>query len=296
MVLCSGATVARAPQPVRYVDAHVHLLAAIPAAEEFALMRAAGIERGVIMHPEPAELARAAAVDSGFVVPFISIARVPAMAGLRLDAGSAARMGELLASGAVCGFGEIPTRIEPRTLSNDAAALLAPEREAIYALANRRGVPVNMHISLANPETEAAVESIARRYPHMSIILAHAGWETGPEVMARLMQAHRNIHADLSIRLDVPGKGPANEAKLSIVDSEGALLPAWRAVITRFPDRFLFGLDVSGDQRPLRIAQLVADAKATLGALPRKVETAVASGNIERLIGHCGRQVARGRS
>lgn len=293
LALGAGAANARGPQPVRYVDAHVHLLATMPPAEEFARLRAAGIARGVVMHPEPAELAAAAAADPAFVVPFASIARIPAMAGLRLDTKTAARLGELQAAGAVCGFGEVPTRIEPRTVSSDAAALLAPEREAIYALANVRQVPVNMHISLANPETEAAVASIAKRYPRMPIILAHAGWETGPVLMARLMRAYRNIHADLSIRLDRPGTGPANEAKLSIVDATGVLLPEWRAVIARYPDRFLFGLDISGDQRPLRIAELVSDAKATLGRLPRGIENAVAHGNIERLIGRCGQRLAK---
>jgi predicted TIM-barrel fold metal-dependent hydrolase len=291
----AGPGSARDTAPVRYIDAHVHLTAIMPPAEEFAQLRAAGVARGLVMHPEPGELAAAAAGTPDFAVPFISIARTPAQRGLRLDATTAATLAAMHGRGEVCGFGEIPTRIEPRTLPNDAAALLAPDREAIYAAANRSRVPVNMHVSLASAETEAAIVSIARRFPRMPIILAHAGWETGAEVMTRLMSAHRNIHADLSIRLDNPRSAAPNEVALSIVMPDGALKPEWRTVITRFPDRFLFGLDISGDRRPLRIAALVADAKVTLGGLPQPVEEAVAHGNVERLIGTCGRRGARAR-
>jgi predicted TIM-barrel fold metal-dependent hydrolase len=296
LALVSGSGGARTLAPVRYVDAHVHLVRVLTASEEIAALKAAGVARGVFMHPEIAELKAATAIDPKFGIPFISIARIPAMKGLRLGPDSAAAMAALYAKGEVCGFGEIPTRIEPRAEPDDASHILNPDRQAIYAAANARGVPVNMHISLTNPATVKAVETIAARYPRMPIILAHAGWDADAATNAALMAKHPNIHADLSIRLDHPATASPNEVKLSVVGADGALKPDWRALIERFPDRFLFGLDVTGDQRPLRIAQLVRDAKVTLGALPRRVEEAVAHGNIERLIGSCGKRLARGRA
>ena len=295
LALSTSAGGARSVAPVRYIDAHVHLVAVMPAEAEIAALKAAGVARGVIMHPEAGELKSAANTDRVFAIPFISIARIPSMKGLRLGPDSAAAMGDLYAKGEVCGFGEIPTRIEPRSESDDASHLLNTDRQAIYALANARGIPVNMHISLVNPETQKAVATIAARYPKMPIILAHAGWDAGADVNERLMATYPNIHADLSIRLDHPATASANDARLSIVDTDGGLKPAWRALIERFPGRFVFGLDVTGDQRPLRIAALVRDAKATLGRLPRPVEEAVARGNIERLIGQCGKRIARAR-
>lgn len=288
LLACAMPGAAQERKPVRYVDAHVHLNPELGPDVEFKALRAAGIERGFVMHPDQARLRAAIAADPRFVIPFASIARTPTMEGMRLGPDTAQALGALWAKRAVCGLGEIPTRIEPRTLPTDAAALLAPERQAVYALANAKRIPVNLHVSLAAPESEAAIATIARRYPQMSLILAHAGWETGAEVMARLMGAHRNINADLSIRLDRPGTGLPNEAGLSIVDARGALKPEWRAVIERFPTRFLFALDVSDARRLARVPVLVADARLALGALPRRVEEAVAHGNAERIAGSCG--------
>jgi predicted TIM-barrel fold metal-dependent hydrolase len=279
-----------APGPVRYVDAHSHLVASLPPTELVAKLKAAGVSGVVLMDPQADVLRAAAAANPGVVVPFISLARLPTMPGLRLGPDAAAAMAALEAEGAVCGFGEIPTRIEPRLEADDAAALTAPDRMAIYAVAAARGVPVNFHVSLSNPATIAAIEAISARYPRMPLILAHAGWEADAPLIGRLIAAHRNVHADLSIRLDRPVPG-SNDARLSIVGPDGQLLPDWRALIERFPDRFLFALDISGDRRPLQIAALVAGAKATLGHLPRATENAVAHGNIERLTQSCKRKM-----
>jgi predicted TIM-barrel fold metal-dependent hydrolase len=280
-----------APGPVQYVDAHSHLVASLPPTELAAKLKAAGVSGVVLMDPQADVLREAAAANPGVVVPFISVARLPTMPGLRLSPDAATAMAALEAEGAVCGFGEIPTRIEPRLEADDAAALSAPDRMAIYAMAEARRMPVNLHVSLSSPATIAAIEVIAARHPHMPLILAHAGWEADAPLIGRLMAAHRNIHADLSIRLDRPMPG-SNDTRLSIVGPDGQLLLEWRTLIERFPDRFLFALDISGERRPLQIATLVADAKATLGQLPRATENAVAHGNIERLTQSCIRRIS----
>ena len=88
--------------PVRYIDAHSHILPEMPAAAEVAMLRDAGLARVVIMSPDPAALHDITAAGDGFVIPFISIARLPAMSGYRLDADSAANMAATQAAGARC--------------------------------------------------------------------------------------------------------------------------------------------------------------------------------------------------
>jgi hypothetical protein len=285
--------VARPAPPVRYIDAHSHFNGSMPVGEIISRMRAAGLSAVVIMHPEVAELRATTNANPGFVVPFVSVARIPAMRGIRLSPATAPTMAGLETEGAVCGFGEIPTRIEPRTEADDAAALRAPDREAIYWLADSQRVPVNLHVSLSSASTVAAIEDIAAKYPHAPITLAHAGWEADAALIGRLMDTHPNIFADLSMRLDHPASAGTDTARITIVGADGQLKADWAKLIVRHKTRFMFGLDISGEQRPLMIAALVADGRAILGHLPRRVEEAVAHGNIERLTARCGRRATR---
>ena len=290
MLAALASTMAAAAErpAIRYVDAHSHIVTSIPADEEIVRMKQAGLSAVVIMDPRPAALQSLVRRYPHFVIPFISAARSADMAGLRLDPHTAGTYGRLQATGAVCGFGEIPTRLDPNPEPSDAAALTNDFRSQIYALAERRRVAVNIHVSLETAATIAAIERILADHPHMPLIIAHAGWMAGPELMGRLLAAHANLHTDLSVRLDRPGAPGADPHSNSIVDPQGVLLPAWRALIERFPDRFLFGLDVTMAKRPDHIAELVDDARHTLGALPLPVEEAVAHGNIERLLHGCG--------
>jgi predicted TIM-barrel fold metal-dependent hydrolase len=124
----------------------------------------------------------------------------------------------------------------------------------------------------------------------MPLVLAHAGWMAGANVIGPLLEAHPNVYVDLSVRLDPAVGGilaPGAVNQQSILTSTGRLQPEWRALIERFPDRFLFGLDVTGSDRPQHIDELVGVAKRALGELPRDVEASVAHGNTERLLRAC---------
>ena len=280
--------------PVRYVDAHSHVVPNMTTAQEISLFRETGVDRVVIMSPEPAVLRDFSQQGAGYVTPFVSLARLNQMTGLRLDAGSASAFAALDASGEVCGFGELPTRLEGANGVSDAVSLANPYRVAIYDLANARGLPVNIHVSLETPEVIAAVAAIVATRPAMQLILAHAGWVADAETIGRLMQAHPNLYADLSVRLDptggfpASGERPAVQNSISILQPDGTLQPEWRVLIERFPDRFMFAMDVTGMERPVHIRELLATARKAFAPLPRDVEAALAHGNIERLIGACG--------
>lgn len=290
---CASANAKAGAEPViRYVDAHSHVVPAMTAAQELAMFRNAGLAGAVIMNPDPIVLAEFAKEGPGYVTPFVSLARLNQMTGLRLDANSAAAFAALDDVGSVCGFGELPTRLEGANGVADAVSLASPYRQAIYDLANTRGRPVNIHVSLETPEVIAAVEAIVATRPRMQLILAHAGWVADAATIGRLMEAHPNLYADLSVRLD-PAAGlseagrPEVQNGISILQADGSLRPEWRAVIERFPDRFMFAMDITGTERPAYIRELLATARTAFAALPPDVETALAHGNIERLIGNC---------
>lgn len=277
---------------VRYVDAHSHVVPTMTTAQELAMFRDAGLDAVVIMNPDPATLADFGKAGAGYATPFVSLARLNQMTGLRLDANSAAAFAELDDASAICGFGELPTRLEGANGVSDAVSLANPYRQAIYDLANARGRPVNIHVSLETLEVIAAVEDIVSTRPGMHLILAHAGWVADAGTIGRLMEAHPNLYADLSVRLDpaggLAGVGrPAVQNSISILQADGALQPEWRAVIERFPDRFMFAMDITGTERPVYIRELLATARTAFAPLSRDVERALAHGNIERLVGAC---------
>ncbi|MBC2666279.1 amidohydrolase family protein [Novosphingobium flavum] len=300
---CAVIPPASPPAPVRYIDAHSHILAQMTPAEEVSLLRASGISAAVIMHPDIAAIDAMRAGNAGFIVPAISLARLPQMPGLHLGPDAAPAMARLADAGEACGFGEIPTRIVPRTEPTDDLSLLGPDRVAIYAAADARGLVVSMHVDIADPKVEASIARIARDYPRAKVVLAHSGWSAAPEVIARLMDAYPNVHGDLSVRLDPAGGlpmsvQPANSLPpgatnvISILQPDGTIQPAWRDLLLRHADRFLFAMDITDEQRPKFAQLLVATARKALGTLGPAAENAIAHGNAERLYAGCARGFA----
>ena len=136
----------------------------------------------------------------------------------------------------------------------------------------------------------AAVENVLTTYPKMKFVLAHLGWTAGPDLIGRLLDAHPNLYTDVSIRLDAPGSLPWRNRglDLSVLQADQTFPPAWRAVIDRHPDRFLFATDINSfGPRYTIAADLMATARKALAPLPRKTQDLIAHGNVERLLGRC---------
>ncbi len=277
------------PAPLQFFDAHSHFVNGVTPEAEIEFFRKGGVAHAIIMDPSIEDLRALAKANPGYVIPFQSIARTLDMKGMRLDANSAATMVKELKAGEVCGFGEIPTRIEPRAAGvNDAASLIEPARLAIYDAANANKTVVNLHVDITNPDIAASIETIAKRAPDMKLVLAHAGWSASAELMDRLISAHPNIYTDVSVRFELPSGNPNS---ISFLTADGAIKPDWLAVIEKHPDRFLFAMDITSTGaagRHEKIAEIVATATKALSALPRAAQEQIARGNIERLLGGCG--------
>lgn len=271
-----------AETPLAFVDAHTHMMVEnLTPDEEIALLKKAGISRVVLMHNEPEVIADLARKYKGFVIPSLSLTR-PTPKSVRLDENTGALMTKLYADRTICSFGEMS--------GPDFSANSEPVR-AIYAAAAASGAPVNLHIDLAKPENIAAVEAALSAYPKMHLVLAHLGWTAGPELIGRLLDTYPNLYTDLSIRLDPPGPLPwrNNGVDLSVLRADDTFQPEWRALIERHPDRFLFAMDINSfGKRYTMTEELVSTARKALAPLPRKIQEAIAHGNIERLLSGCG--------
>ena len=279
-----GARAAEA-RNVRYVDAHSHLFKAMSADDEIAAFRKAGIAGVLVMWPDPEPVRAVARKNPGYAIPWISLS---ALQGSVVKDDTVADFVRARDQDGFCGFGEMATRLPaPNEQVSDAAFVSDPRRVKIYDAADARGTPVNMHVSLVEPETLAAVEHIVATHPRAPFIIAHGGGGIGPEQIAKLLAAHPNMNFDLSVPLS-PARGGGAPRPQAALAADGSLQPAWRAVIERFPDRFMFAMDIQSVESVQGIPAKLAAARAAFAPLPLAIEEAVAHRNIERVLRGCG--------
>lgn len=102
----------------------------------------------------------------------------------------------------------------------------------LMQLARRYQVPVLIHVDSSN---EQYFLNICRAYPDLRLIFAHAGGNLKPRHIDAILRQCANVWVDLSARDPWRYGGLTDERHL--------LLPAWRDLILRYPDRFTTGTD-----------------------------------------------------
>jgi predicted TIM-barrel fold metal-dependent hydrolase len=133
----------------------------------------------------------------------------------------------------------------------------------IVALAVERGLWLHAHCD------EAALQHLLAHDPRVRIVWAHSGFTTPPEKLAGLLERHPNLIGELSYRHDVA--------------IDGRLAPQWRALLERFPDRFVVGSDTWVNARWSRYGEIIEQYRGWLAQLPPAVAAMIAHGNGERL-------------
>ena len=139
----------------------------------------------------------------------------------------------------------------------------------LMVLADRQDLAVLAHVD------DVAVEQLMRHTPSQGrntrLIWAHTG--IGGTPVARvdeLMARFPRLMGELSYR---PG----------LTCDDGQLCPEWRALILKYPDRFMIGSDTWVNQRWLYYDQLMQGYRTWLGGLPPEVARQVAWANGARL-------------
>jgi hypothetical protein len=113
------------------------------------------------------------------------------------------------------------------------------------------------------------IERIFALYPQARVIWAHTGMGIPAQRVDELFARYPQLHGELSYRGDV---------------TEGdALSEAWRALFTKYPDRFLLGSDTWVPQRWPDVPRIMDDYRWWLAQLPADVAEKIAWRNGERL-------------
>jgi hypothetical protein len=149
----------------------------------------------------------------------------------------------------------------------DSANADGPTARRLMQLAEQRGLVVLAHVD------DVAIEKLFAHAPKARLIWAHTGIGGAPiERVRSLLQRHPTLVGELSYR---PG----------LTDGDGRLSPAWRALLTAMPERFLVGSDTWINERWDGYEALLGEARRWLGDLPPAVARRIAWDNGAALFG-----------
>jgi predicted TIM-barrel fold metal-dependent hydrolase len=140
----------------------------------------------------------------------------------------------------------------------------APQVARMAKMAQERGLWLHAH------SDDDAVERLIRHAPKVRIIWAHTGMSTPLDKVDRMFAAHPQLVGELSYR-DLEGGSGLN--------------PAWKALLLKYPDRFVIGTDTWITSRWSEVPSLLAGYRRVLADLPPDVAQKIAWRNGLSLFG-----------
>lgn len=280
-LLLAGSSLVAAAQPTATAytgplfDAHLHYndeawMSAHPVEDALGRMQRSGV-RAIIANSRPNEGTRtlASATEQTrragvTVVPFIRLYRNRADYNSWFQDQSIVDMVmQELAAGTPAG----PYRGLGEFHLYDSANANGTVARQLMQLAQQRGLAVLAHVD------DTAIDLLMAHAPQARLIWAHTGiGGTSPERVRALLTRYPLLMGELSYR---PG----------LTDADGQLSPAWRALMTDFPTRFMVGSDTWVNARWQGYEGLMADARRWLGGLPPELARRIAWGNGAALVG-----------
>jgi len=240
-------------------DAHLHYshdaLEIVPTQDALALLRKAGVRRGMVSSSNDEGTQRLYAAAPELILPELRPYRTRSdLSTWVRDEGVAAYVEERLKKYKYVAIGEFH-------LYGADADLPVPRR--MVQLAKQYRILLHAH------SDADAVERLFRQDPEARILWAHAGFEQ-PERVRELLRKHKNLWCDLAFRTDhgAGGKPP----------------PEWREAFLEFPDRFMVGTDTYVAERWHYVPEHAAWSRAWLATLPPDVAERIAYRNGEAMI------------
>lgn len=143
----------------------------------------------------------------------------------------------------------------------DSANANGPVAKKLMQFAQDQQLAVLAHVD------DVAIDLLMAHAPGARLIWAHTGIGGAPAARVRaLMEKYPKLMGELSYR---PG----------LTCGEGSLCPEWRALILKYPGRFLIGSDTWVNQRWLYYDELMRGYRRWLGDLPPEVARRIAWDN-----------------
>jgi Amidohydrolase len=155
----------------------------------------------------------------------------------------------------------------------------------LSALEQRR-MPAMVHWEAYDWDRDwPAFHALYSRFPGVTFIWPHAGFASHSQV-STVLSSHGNVVVTLSKKeksqISLSSEEKSEVLGEAIVDACGKLLPEWRDLLAKHPDRFMFATDAHKDFRWAKYAQIVEHWRLILGQLPDPVAQSLAWRNAER--------------
>lgn len=164
-----------------------------------------------------------------------------------------------------------------------------PQAQAALEATLKRGWPFVPHIEFAAAREAGdydrfmkALKAMLDAHPDHPFALTHMAQLSAAEAGA-LLAAHRNIHFIMSHANPVV-VSKSKQPWVDLFDGGAELSPQWRALVLRYPDRFIVGFDnVWAEHWGSFFTDQVALWRKAFANLPHDVAHAIAHKNAERL-------------
>ena len=145
------------------------------------------------------------------------------------DADTVTRARAALASGRYRGIGEL------HVIGGFAPPLeKAVVLQQLMQLAAEYAVPVMLHTEFSRPDF---MLQLCRQFPDTRILWAHSGAVLEPDAVAAVLERCSNVWGGLGAR------DPWRFVNNPLTTDDGILLPGWKALLLKYPDRFMVGSD-----------------------------------------------------
>jgi hypothetical protein len=157
----------------------------------------------------------------------------------------------------------------------------------VATVAMKHDVPLVIHME-GYPELVQQLDGVLREMPRLKLVWSHGCGRLRPEVINDLIKRHSRLFCDLSNMTNTGGYGsgwPRAEAFTSMMEKDGAFLPAYRSLINDYPERFFIGMDVAHQSRWLMrggntFEVRIRRTRELLAQLPTQVAERLAYGNV----------------
>lgn len=171
------------------------------------------------------------------------------------DAGLPGRVAAQLERGVWAGIGEL--HLFARDANN-------PVFAELVRLAEARDLVMMIH---GDAEVVAQAFAIA---PRLRVLWAHLGTVPEPRLLAEMLRRHDGLWIDTSVRDER-------------IAPQGSLLPEWRDLFLRHPDRFLVAVDTYSLNRWQHYEQVAREIRAWVDPLPAPLKPNLLHDNAARL-------------
>ncbi|MDO9360352.1 MAG: amidohydrolase family protein [Polaromonas sp.] len=149
----------------------------------------------------------------------------------------------------------------------DSANANGPVAKKLMQFAEKNNLAVLSHVD------DVAIDLLMAHAPRARLIWAHTGISGASAARVdALFTRYPTLMGELSYR---PG----------LTCDAGKLCPEWRALLTRYPDRFMIGSDTWVNQRWQYYDELMKGYRTWLGDLPPNVARGIGWGNAAKLFG-----------